>query len=73
MEGDGTKEAPVEGISSRIISDEMADDVDVTYEPDFSSARHTVAEMTNSNDLVLTMGAGSVTLLAAEILEEIQG
>lgn len=69
----GAREKPVEGISSRIISDGMADDVDVTYEPDFSSARHTVAEMTNSNDLVLTMGAGSVTLLAAEILEEIQG
>ena len=68
----GAREKPVEGISSRIISDGMADDVDVTYEPDFSSARRTVASMTKSNDVVLTMGAGSVTLLAAEILEEIQ-
>lgn len=69
----GAREQPVEGVSSRIISDKIADDVDVTYEPDFSAARQTVAEMTNSNDLVLTMGAGSVTLQAAEILEEIQG
>lgn len=69
----GAREQPVEGVSSRIISDNIADDVDVTYEPDFSAARQTVAEMTNSNDLVLTMGAGSVTLQAAEILEEIQG
>lgn len=67
----GAREKPVEGISSRIIADEIADSVDVTYEPDFSAARSTVASMTGSNDLVLTMGAGSVTLLAAEILEEL--
>lgn len=69
----GAREKPVEGVSSRIIADEIDDSVDVTYEPDFSAARTTVAEIAGSNDLVMTMGAGSVTLLAAEILEEIQG
>ncbi|MDO5508929.1 MAG: cyanophycin synthetase, partial [Corynebacterium casei] len=69
----GAREKPVEGVSSRIIADEIDDNVDVTYEPDFSAARTTVAEIAGSNDLVMTMGAGSVTLLAAEILEEIQG
>ena len=69
----GAREQPVEGVSSRIIAEEIDDSVDVIYEPDFSAARTTVADVARSNDLVLTMGAGSVTLLAAEILEEIQG
>src|SRR5699024_6479017 len=69
----GARVQPVEGVCSRIISDKIAAADDVTYEPDFSAARQTVAAMRNSNDLVLTMGAGSVTLQAAEILEESQG
>src|SRR5699024_8409117 len=37
------RDKPVDGIASVTLSDGMADDVDVTYEPDFSSARRTVA------------------------------
>ncbi|UIZ91573.1 UDP-N-acetylmuramate--L-alanine ligase [Corynebacterium sp. CNCTC7651] len=62
----GAREAPVEGVTSRIITDGITSEV--RYEPDFSAAPATVAELTRPGDVVFTMGAGSVTLLADEIL-----
>lgn len=62
----GAREKPVEGVSSRIITDAMT--TEVVYEPDFSHAPQTVRELARPGDLVLTMGAGDVTLLAGEIL-----
>ena len=41
-------------------------------EPDFSAAPATVASVAKPGDLVLTMGAGSVTLLADEILDALR-
>lgn len=66
----GAREQPVEGVSSRIITDAVTAP-DVYYEPDFSAAPKLVAGLAEPGDLVLTMGAGTVTLLAAEILEEL--
>ncbi|APT92231.1 UDP-N-acetylmuramate--alanine ligase [Corynebacterium phocae] len=63
----GAREQPVEGITSRIITEKMPDGKAI-YEPDFSAAPETVAAEAKPGDMVLTMGAGSVTLLAAEIL-----
>lgn len=60
------REQPVEGVSSRIITDAMTSEV--VYEPDFSHAPQVVREMVRDGDLVLTMGAGDVTLLAGEII-----
>ena len=62
----GAREAPVEGVTSRIIADKMT--IPVRLEPDFSAAPAAVAAETRPGDIVLTMGAGSVTLLADEIL-----
>lgn len=62
----GAREQPVEGVTSRIITDAMS--CPVAYEPDFSAAPATVAGFVRPDDVVLTMGAGSVTLLAGEIL-----
>ncbi|QXB18704.1 UDP-N-acetylmuramate--L-alanine ligase [Corynebacterium coyleae] len=67
----GARETPVEGVTSRIISDEMT--IPVHLEPDFSAAPATVASVTEPGDLVLTMGAGSVTMLADEILDALAG
>jgi len=67
----GAREKPVEGVSSRIITDSMT--CDVTYEPDFSHAPETVRGLVREGDLVLTMGAGDVTLLAGEILATLGG
>ncbi|WP_373370178.1 UDP-N-acetylmuramate--L-alanine ligase [Corynebacterium cystitidis] len=62
----GAREAPVEGVDSRIITDRMTNEV--VYEKDFSAAPQTVKDLTQPGDVVLTMGAGSVTMLAQEIL-----
>lgn len=68
----GAREQPVEGITSRIITDKISLDPEVVrYEPDFSAAAATVVDLARPGDLILTLGAGSVTLLAAEILDEI--
>ncbi|MDY3127819.1 MAG: UDP-N-acetylmuramate--L-alanine ligase [Corynebacterium sp.] len=67
----GAREKPVEGVTSRIITDKMAEHTTVIFEPDFSAAPAAVVELSQPGDLILTMGAGSVTLLAAEILEEL--
>lgn len=64
----GAREAPVEGVSSRLITERMRPDTEVRLEPDFSAAPATVASLTQAGDLVFTMGAGSVTLLGDEIL-----
>lgn len=68
----GAREQPVEGITSRIITDKMAPEVMTYYEPDFSAAPATVVDLVSPGDLVMTMGAGDVTLLAAEILTELE-
>lgn len=65
----GAREQPVEGVTSRIITDAMT--CQVAYEPDFSAAPATVAGLVRPGDVVLTMGAGSVTMLADEILTEL--
>ena len=64
----GAREAPVEGVDSRLITDAIAESVEVRYEPNFSRAPRTVAELTRAGDLVITMGAGTVTMLGEDIL-----
>ena len=66
----GARETPVEGVTSRIIAEKMT--APVRVEPDFSAAPATVASVAKPGDLVLTMGAGSVTMLADEILAALQ-
>lgn len=67
----GARETPVEGVDSRIITEHIADPTIVRYEPDFSRAPATVAQVTQPGDVVITMGAGTVTMLADPILEAI--
>lgn len=62
----GAREHPVEGVTSRIITDRVS--ADVRFEPDFSATPDTVRDVVQAGDLVLTMGAGTVTMLADEIL-----
>ena len=70
----GARETPVEGVDSRIITDRITDEgVRVAYEANFSEAPATVASLTEPGDLVITMGAGTVTMLAPEILSELGG
>ena len=68
----GARETPVEGLTSRIITNAMEESVAVRYEPDMSAAPETIASLAGPHDLVLTMGAGSVTVLAPEILQHLR-
>ena len=68
----GAREQPVEGITSRIITDKMPSDMQVIFEPDFSAAARDVVSLVEPGDVVLTIGAGSVTMVAAEILDELR-
>lgn len=62
----GARETPVEGVDSRIITDKM--NIEAIYDPDFSHAPISVAQVTRPGDVVITMGAGSVTMLAEPLL-----
>ncbi|GAB3940600.1 UDP-N-acetylmuramate--L-alanine ligase [Corynebacterium tapiri] len=69
----GAREEPVEGVSSRIIIEHMDQgNTEIRYEPDFSAAPETIASLVRPGDVVLTMGAGTVTMLAPEVLERLR-
>ncbi|WP_293953268.1 UDP-N-acetylmuramate--L-alanine ligase [uncultured Corynebacterium sp.] len=67
----GARETPVEGVTSRVITEEMT--IPVIYEPNFTAVPERIAEIAGPGDIILTMGAGSVTMLAPEILARLQG
>jgi UDP-N-acetylmuramate--alanine ligase len=68
----GAREDPQPGISGALISDAVPLPAErVHYEPSFTEAAPLVAGLVRPGDLVLTMGAGDVTMLGPEILAEI--
>ena len=58
------REQPMAGVSGAIIADHVS--VPVTYVPDFSAVAERVAAAANSGDVVVTMGAGDVTMLGKD-------
>jgi UDP-N-acetylmuramate--alanine ligase len=60
------REQPIAGVSGATIVDHV--NVLVTYVPDFSAVAERVAAAVNPGDVVVTMGAGDVTMLGPEIL-----
>jgi UDP-N-acetylmuramate--alanine ligase len=65
----GAREQPIAGVSGAIIVDHV--DAEVTYLPDFSAVAEQVANAVRRGDVVVTMGAGDVTMLGPEIVEAI--
>jgi UDP-N-acetylmuramate--alanine ligase len=66
------REDPVPGVTGAVIADAVPLPGDrVRFEPSWSAVPATVAELTRAGDLVLTVGAGDVTLLGPEILAAI--
>ena len=65
----GAREQPIAGVSGAIIVDHV--DAEVTYLPDFSAVAEQVADAVRKGDVVVTMGAGDVTILGPEIVEAI--
>lgn len=64
------REQPIVGISGATIAERVQ--VPVRYLPDFSVVAHTVAEVARPGDVIVTMGAGDVTMLGPEILIQLQ-
>lgn len=68
----GSREDPVAGVTHHIVVDAArAAGVDVHAVDDFAKAPAVVADLARPGDLVLTMGAGSVTTLGPLILNEL--
>ena len=64
------REQPIPGVSGRSIVEHVSSPVH--YVPDFSAVADRVAAVARPGDVVVTMGAGDVTLLGREILAAVQ-
>ena len=62
----GAREQPLAGVSGASVAEHVS--VPVQYLPDFSSVAEAVAEAAGPGDVVVTMGAGDVTMLGPEIV-----
>ncbi len=60
------REQPLPGVSGATIAEHVG--VPVRYIPDFSAVAEQVAAAVRSGDVVVTMGAGDVTMLGPEII-----
>jgi UDP-N-acetylmuramate--alanine ligase len=71
MEIYGAREDPMPGVSSQLIADAMLErrpDAEVTVISSWSAVADAVARAARPGDLVLTVGAGDVTMIGPEIL-----
>lgn len=66
-------EKPIEGVTAEALAGRIvgAGKLSVAYAPSFSHAVASVAALVQSGDMVLTLGAGSVSQLGAMILEKL--
>jgi UDP-N-acetylmuramate--alanine ligase len=62
----GAREQPLAGVSGATVAGHVS--VPARYLPDFSAAAEQVAAATGPGDIIVTMGAGDVTLLGPEIV-----
>jgi UDP-N-acetylmuramate--alanine ligase len=62
----GAREQPLAGVSGASVAEHVS--VPVQYLPDFSSVPEAVAEAAGPGDVIVTMGAGDVTMLGPEIV-----
>ncbi len=66
----GAREAPIPGVSGRTISDKLT--VPGIFAPDLSRLSAQVARLARSGDVVLTLGAGDITMQGPEILAALE-
>ena len=66
----GAREDPVPGISGATVARSVTKPVH--YQPDLSAAPRQVAGLCVSGDIVVTMGAGDVTMLGSQILDALR-
>jgi len=66
----GAREHPIAGVSGASVAEHVS--IPVQYLPDLSSVAQAVAEAVGPGDVIVTMGAGDVTMLAPEIVTALQ-
>ena len=68
-------EKPIEGITAAVLTDNIRKygHKNATYIGDIETAAAKVSAALTHGDLVITLGAGSVTRLSDEILEQLRG
>lgn len=66
----GAREQPLAGVSGASVAEHVS--VPVRYLPNFSAVAEEVAAAAGPGDVIVTMGAGDVTLLAPEIVTELR-
>ncbi|MEE9242738.1 MAG: UDP-N-acetylmuramate--L-alanine ligase [Mycobacterium sp.] len=64
------REQPLAGVSGATVADAVT--AEVAYVPDFSAVSARVAAVAQPGDVIVTMGAGDVTMLGREILAALQ-
>jgi UDP-N-acetylmuramate--alanine ligase len=70
------REDPVPGVSGRLVADAVTaarPEVEVHYVPSWSEVAGRVAGLARPGDLVLTVGAGDVTMIGPEVLRILGG
>jgi UDP-N-acetylmuramate--alanine ligase len=73
MEVYAAREDPVPGVTGALVAEAVPDDTThVVYEPSWSAVADVVARLVRPGDLVLTVGAGDVTMLGPEILAAVE-
>jgi UDP-N-acetylmuramate--alanine ligase len=67
-------EKPIEGVTAEALANRIAGSGKraVAYAPSFSEAASSVAALAQPGDMVLTLGAGSVSQLGAMLLEKLE-
>lgn len=66
----GAREQPLAGVSGASVAEHVS--VPVRYLPNFSAVPQQVAAAAGPGDVIVTMGAGDVTLLGPEIVTELR-
>jgi UDP-N-acetylmuramate--alanine ligase len=74
MEVFGAREDPVPGVTGALVADAVPLPPDrVVFEPSWSAAAPTLAARARPGDVVVTMGAGDVSMVGPEVLEALRG
>lgn len=66
----GAREKPLPGVGGAMVAQSVTKPVH--YQPDMSQVGRQVAGLTRRGDVVITMGAGDVTMLGSQILERLR-
>jgi UDP-N-acetylmuramate--alanine ligase len=66
----GAREEPIPGISGLTIAEQVV--APTAFQPDVSALARQVADLAEPDDVILTIGAGDVTMQAAEIVDALR-